>query len=158
MGVTVTTLGPMRKLRLRRWRWGFHVPHCSGGLGDLGHSVYEGSRHWRQQKPHSCSDYICGSAPILLNVDKQRTYFHFKECPCGSDHYNLDLGLQQGMDSGEWEAWGKGGHPSDSLPGSFAFPALHLAYWFPGGHHLQLRGPQSTRHVAGQSARRRRLL
>lgn len=118
--------------------------------------MYEGSRRWRQQKPHSCSDYICALA--LLNVDRQRTYLLFKECPRGSDHHDLDLALQQGMDSGEWEALGKGGHPRDSLPGSFVFLALHLAYWFPGDHHLQLRGPQSTRYIAGRSARRRRLL
>lgn len=43
---------------------------------------------------------IVAARPLLLNVDKQRSYFLFKECPCGSDHHDLDLGLQRGMDSG----------------------------------------------------------
>lgn len=69
-------------------------------LPALGDTVYEDAETlW---KPRSCSACIGGLAPTRLNVDKQRMSFLFKGCPCGSDHHSLALGLQRGLEAGQW--------------------------------------------------------
>lgn len=76
-----------------------------------------------QRKPHSCSDDICGSAPTLLNMDKQRTYFLFKGCPVA-----LALGLQWGLEV--W--WGR--VPKGQPTWKFCLPCPAQAGWFTGYH------------------------